>query len=74
MDIKAGDILKQRIKMELCGDGEKIDLPIGTEWIVVSVEDDNIYCRVKLVSGLDGSKTGAFVEIKELEEYFEYKN
>ena len=34
MNIKKGDILKQKIKMELCGGGkEDVDLPIGTEWI-----------------------------------------
>jgi len=72
MNIKKGDILKQKIKMELCGGGkEDVDLPIGTEWIVVSVEDDNEYCHIKIASGLDGSKTGAPMKISSLGEYFE---
>lgn len=72
MNVKVNDILKQKIEMEL---GSSVDgfvpLPIGTEWIVVSINDRYNTCNLKLVNGLDESKNGGTISLEGLEEYYE---
>ncbi|MBS5308848.1 MAG: hypothetical protein KHY57_20010 [Clostridium sp.] len=75
MNLKKGDILKQKIKMELCGgEKEEIDLPIGTEWLVVSINNEYNTCNLRLVSGLDKSESGGSISLEGLEEYYELAN